>query len=510
MSVFDFDPDDTFNLPAPMARIQSDQGHKDKKMSAIPGHVSAPHSRPTTPSPPFSAHIVGNGVLVSPSLSASSSTSTSSVTVKGTTNTTASLSVNGHVHHDIPSARKQTATTDAKTQSNACTVDEPQACLDDDEVPVSDEPYEVTLDQPYVSDDVRKTFGHRKVGPEDFEALKVLGKGSFGKVILVKHKVTGQLYAMKVLKKASLFIHAKEAEHTKAERQILSDVQHPFIVKLYYAFQTDQKLYLILEYASGGELFTHLATERMFSEETAAFYLAELVLALEHLHSLGIVYRDLKPENCLLSADGHIMLTDFGLSKVGLDGEGEDAATRTVCGTVEYMAPEVLLELAYDRTVDWWSLGIMLYDMLTGSPPFSATNRKKTQENVIKKKLVLPYYLSPDAKDLLTRLLRKNPNIRLGYGGAKGVQAIKQHRFFRKIDWQALAERRLQPPIVPVITDPAAAENFDDTFTSMSVLESPCVPSPLDTDSAYATLFQGFTYIAPTLLTSSNVFPEEH
>lgn len=153
------------------------------------------------------------------------------------------------------------------------------------------------------------------------------------------------------------------------------------------------------EYASGGELFTHLAAERMFSEEVASFYAAELVLALEHLHSLGIIYRDLKPENCLLDMDGHVVLTDFGLSKVSVDEK-----TNTVCGTVEYMAPEVLMEMHYDQTVDWWSLGVLMYDMLTGSPPFGGSNRKKTMENILKKKLNLPYYMTPDAKDILNRV----------------------------------------------------------------------------------------------------------
>ncbi|KAH8556170.1 kinase-like domain-containing protein [Umbelopsis sp. PMI_123] len=309
----------------------------------------------------------------------------------------------------------------------------------------TDKEYEVKLNENFVSSKAQEAQGNKKVGPDDFQTLKVIGKGAFGTVTLVKHKVSGSLYAMKVLKKASLVLHLKEAEHTKAERQILEDVSHPFIVKLFYAFQTKEKLHMILEYASGGELFTHLAAERMFSEEVASFYAAELILALEHLHSLGIIYRDLKPENCLLDMDGHVVLTDFGLSKVSVDEK-----TNTVCGTVEYMAPEVLMEMHYDQTVDWWSLGVLMYDMLTGSPPFGGNNRKKTMENILKKKLNLPYYMTPDAKDILNRLLRKNPNVRLG-GGDKGVNAIKKHRFFRKIDWKALQRREVEPPIVPVI-----------------------------------------------------------
>ncbi|KAF9110208.1 serine/threonine protein kinase psk1 [Mortierella sp. AM989] len=310
-----------------------------------------------------------------------------------------------------------------------------------------------------------------KMTPDDFKFLKVIGRGAYGKVYLVRHIATNALYAMKVLKKASIIVHAKDTECTMSERKILEAIRHPFIVKLHYAFQTDHRLYLILEYASGGELFTHLATERMFSEENTAFYAAQLVLALEHLHSLGIIYRDLKPENIMLNAHGDIVLTDFGLSKVPL--ENSDGRTNTVCGTIEYMAPEVISErMHYDRTVDWWSLGIVIHDMLTGSPPFIANNRKKTMDAILNKKLNLPYYLSSDAKDLLTKLLKRTPTARLGHG-LKGVENIKKHRFFRKIDWKLLALRELEPPIVPFLSDPESVENFNSEFTGLPVQESP-------------------------------------
>ncbi|KAF9906365.1 serine/threonine protein kinase psk1 [Lobosporangium transversale] len=310
-----------------------------------------------------------------------------------------------------------------------------------------------------------------KMVPDDFKFLKVIGRGAYGKVYLVRHIATNALYAMKVLKKASIIVHAKDTECTMSERKILEAIRHPFIVKLHYAFQTDHRLYLILEYASGGELFTHLATERMFSEENTAFYAAQLVLALEHLHSLGIIYRDLKPENIMLNAHGDIILTDFGLSKVPL--ENSDGRTNTVCGTIEYMAPEVVSgKTHYDRTVDWWSLGIVVHDMLTGSPPFVASNRKKTMDAILNKKLNLPYYLSSDAKDLLTKLLKRTPSARLGYG-PKGIENIKNHRFFRKINWKLLALRELDPPIVPFLSDPESVENFNSDFTSLPVQESP-------------------------------------
>ncbi|KAI8351795.1 kinase-like domain-containing protein [Choanephora cucurbitarum] len=321
---------------------------------------------------------------------------------------------------------------------------------------------EVILDQDFAS-----SLNKRSVHRDDFQTLCVLGRGAFGKVFLVKHEASKELYAMKVLKKASLVLHGRQAMQAKTERQILEEVRHPFIVKLCYAFQTPTELHMILDYAVGGELFRHLDHEGMFSEDMVVFYAAEICSALDHLHSLGIMYRDLKPENCLLDHQGHIILTDFGLSKVPVDGKAN-----TICGTAEYMAPEILKGLEYDITVDWWSLGILIYDMLTGSPPFSSNNRKKTIDSILTKKIPMPYYLTADAKDILSKLLRKNPNVRLG-AKPKKADAIRKHRFFRTIDWAALERRELDPPIVPIVTDPEKAENFDPIFTSEALVGSP-------------------------------------
>ncbi|TPX36527.1 hypothetical protein SmJEL517_g01372 [Synchytrium microbalum] len=327
-----------------------------------------------------------------------------------------------------------------------------------------------------------------KVGLEDFEMLSVIGKGAFGKVYLVRLKGTSRVFALKVLKKASIVLHSKTHEHTRNERTILEEVRHPFIVKLYYAFQTLEKLYLVLEYAPGGELFNQLAIERMLSEEATSFYIAELLLAIEHLHNLGIIYRDLKPENCLLDKDGHILLTDFGLSKTSLEA-------KTVCGTVEFMPPEIILEQAYDRTVDFWALGIMTFNLLTGSAPFTGNNRKKVGEKIVKGKVVCPNYMSSFAKDFCIRLLRKSPTQRLGSGG---IADIKKHSFFRKLDWKKLAERQVTPPIVPKIESTVDVRNFLDSFTSMA-LESP--PSADGAPSLgvgsvnVEDAFKGFSYV---------------
>lgn len=375
--------------------------------------------------------------------------------------------------------------------------------------------YEVNLENDFVSESVHERTGYlggiegglnpnRKMTSEDFEQLRCLGKGTYGTVLLVKQRATGRLYAQKQFKKASLVVHKKLVEQTKTERQILESVnRHPFVVKLFYAFQDDEKLYLILEYGQGGELFTHLNTEKMFSEDVTSFYMAEMLLAISHLHNdLGVVYRDLKPENCLLDSEGHLLLTDFGLSKVAIDPSD---SCNSMLGTVEYMAPEVVLGKKYGQAVDWWSFGALGYDLMTGNPPFRGQNHAKIQDNIVKQKLVLPYFLSPDSKDLLTRLLRKDPNKRLG-SQPKDLQTLKKHRFFRKIDWKKLAAREVEPPIQPMITDPELAENFAPEFTELSL--SPVMASKdAWPRSAYKDeLFGGFSFVASSSLLEANGF----
>lgn len=366
--------------------------------------------------------------------------------------------------------------------------------------------YEVDLVEDFSMDANSKTSTMltngfaRKMTAEDFEPLMCLGKGSYGTVLLVRQRGTGRLFAQKQFKKASITVHKKLIEQTKTERNILESVnRHPFIVNLYYAFQDHEKLYLILEYAQGGELFHHLAAERMFSEDVAAFYMAEMVLALDHLHrTVGVIYRDLKPENCLLDSEGHLLLTDFGLSKVALD---EDNPCRSFLGTIEYMAPEVIQGVEYGASVDWWSLGALGYDLLTGSPPFVGNNNAKIQEKILKSKLTLPYFLSADAKDLLTRLLRKEPKKRLGSNMPKDLQTIKNHRFFRKINWKKLEARELEPPIIPLITDPELAENFAQDFTELPL--SPVLTKKGFDDFVSDTPtnpFGGFSYVASSSL----------
>jgi len=334
-----------------------------------------------------------------------------------------------------------------------------------------------------------------KLGPSDFDLLKVLGKGGYGKVFLVR-KRTGRdadkIFAMKVLKKATIVRNQKDTAHTKAERNILEAIKFPFIVDLLYAFQTGKKLYLILEYLPGGELFMHLEREGVFLEDTASFYLAEITLALEHLHSEGIIYRDLKPENILLDLKGHIKLTDFGLCKESIFHADR---THTFCGTIEYMAPEVLTRSGHGKAVDWWSLGTLMFDMLTGAPPFCSENRKKTQEKILKAKLVLPPYLTAESRDLLRKLLKRHPDSRLG-GGTDDADPLKKHAFFRHIDWKDLYDRNVEPPFKPAVSCEEDVSQFDQRFTKETPVDSPC--DKMLSDSVDK-IFQGFTYVAPSI-----------
>uniref|UniRef100_A0A8C1YBR1 non-specific serine/threonine protein kinase n=1 Tax=Cyprinus carpio TaxID=7962 RepID=A0A8C1YBR1_CYPCA len=304
--------------------------------------------------------------------------------------------------------------------------------------------------------------GSEKADPQQFELRKVLGQGSFGKVFLVRKTTgpdAGQLYAMKVLKKATL-----------------------------KAFQTEGKLYLILDFLRGGDLFTRLSKEVMFTEEDVKFYLAELALALDHLHGLGIIYRDLKPENILLDEDGHIKLTDFGLSKESIDHENK---AYSFCGTVEYMAPEVVNRRGHTYSADWWSYGVLMFEMLTGTLPFQGKDRKETMTMILKAKLGMPQFLSSEAQSLLRSLFKRNPSNRLG-AGPDGVEEIKRHPFYVTIDWNKLFRREIHPPFKPASGRPDDTFYFDPEFTAKTPKDSPGVPPSANANQ----LFRGFSFVA--------------
>ncbi|XP_039563142.1 ribosomal protein S6 kinase alpha-2 isoform X2 [Passer montanus] len=308
--------------------------------------------------------------------------------------------------------------------------------------------------------------GFEKADPSQFELLKVLGQGSYGKVFLVrkiKGSDAGQLYAMKVLKKATL-----------------------------KAFQTEGKLYLILDFLRGGDLFTRLSKEVMFTEEDVKFYLAELALALDHLHGLGIIYRDLKPENILLDEEGHIKITDFGLSKESID---HDKRAYSFCGTIEYMAPEVVNRRGHTQSADWWSFGVLMFEMLTGSLPFQGKDRKETMALILKAKLGMPQFLSIEAQSLLRALFKRNPSNRLG-AGFDGVEEIKRHPFFVTIDWNKLYRKEIKPPFKPAVGRPEDTFHFDPEFTSRTPTDSPGVPPSANAHHP----FRGFSFVASNLV----------
>lgn len=296
--------------------------------------------------------------------------------------------------------------------------------------------------------------GKAKVTTADFDVLTVIGKGSFGKVLQVRKKDSGEIFAMKEMSK-EVIERENLLEHTFAEKSILQKINHPFVVSLHYAFQTKDRLYLVLDFLSGGELFFHLGQVGRFDEWRAKFYAAEIGLAIGHLHGLDIIYRDLKPENAVLDKDGHVCLTDFGLAKVNV----REANAETFCGTPEYLAPEFLLGGGHGKAVDWWSLGILLYEMLCGLPPFYSENVNEMYEFILKKPLEFTEEVSEEAKDLLRRLLDRNPDKRL-----QNIDEFKKHPFFSDVNFEDLFNRKIPVPFKP---DANATKNFDVEFTTM-------------------------------------------
>jgi len=302
------------------------------------------------------------------------------------------------------------------------------------------------------------------MGFKDFTMIRVLGKGCVGRVLLVRKNDTGKIYAMKILEKNQI-LKEKQVRYTQTERSILGNIQHPFIVKLYFAFQTPKRLCLVMQYCPGGELFFHLGRFRYFTESHARFYAAEIVLALEHLHKHSIIYRDLKAENILLDAEGHIILTDFGLAKENVT---EPTSAHSFCGTPEYLAPEVILRKGYGKAADWWSFGTLLYEMLTGLPPFYCRIRPHLFTKILKSPLRFPKLpiLSSSARSLIKGLLCRDPSNRLG---AYGADEIKAHKFFQSVDWDKVYRRELKAPFIPPVKDPLDTQNFATEFTSLPV-----------------------------------------
>ncbi|GAB0095615.1 Non-specific serine/threonine protein kinase [Sergentomyia squamirostris] len=346
-----------------------------------------------------------------------------------------------------------------------------------------------------------KASGKKKVTLENFEFLKVLGKGTFGKVILCREKATAKLYAIKILKK-EVIIQKDEVAHTLTENRVLRTTNHPFLISLKYSFQTADRLCFVMQYVNGGELFFHLSRERVFSEDRTRFYGAEIISALGYLHSQGIIYRDLKLENLLLDKDGHIKIADFGLCKEDIT---YGRTTKTFCGTPEYLAPEVLEDNDYGRAVDWWGTGVVMYEMICGRLPFYNRDHDVLFALILMEEVRFPRSISQEARNLLTKLLAKIPSERLG-GGPDDVKEIQSHPFFASINWTDLEQKKIPPPFKPQVTSDTDTRYFDSEFTGESVeLTPPDAAGPLG--SIPEEPFPQFTYqdMASTLGTSSHI-----
>lgn len=307
----------------------------------------------------------------------------------------------------------------------------------------------------------------RAADDSDFKRISMLGIGSFGRVVLTKHRNTGKLYALKLIACAKLTA-PKHLERTQTERDVLCRVEHRHIVKLYFAYRTETQFALVFEYCPGGELFYHLCRARSLSSSCVAFYAAELALALDCAHSHAVVYRDVKPENCLLDARGHLKLVDFGLAKAGISDRYSGA--HSICGTLEYMAPDVLAKkpYGYGLAVDWWGLGILAYELLTGFPPWRGGERPKLFQKICKQPLKIPPNLSLEAGSLVASLLRRHPKQRLF-----GLEQMKRHSFFKDVDFGTVSDSK-SPPIRPCGDNPDnshARNNFDAKFTALGVRE---------------------------------------
>ncbi|XP_051974747.1 protein kinase C theta type-like [Xyrauchen texanus] len=335
---------------------------------------------------------------------------------------------------------------------------------------------------------------HRKFVLDNFTLHKMLGKGSFGKVFLAELKGTGQFFAVKALKK-DVVLMDDDVECTMVEKRVLSLAwEHPFLTHLYCTFQTKENLFFVMEYLNGGDLMFHIQTCHRFDLPRSTFYAAEIICGLQFLHSKGIVYRDLKLDNILLDIDGHIKIADFGMCKENMVGE---ARTCTFCGTPDYIAPEILLGQKYGTSVDWWSFGVLLYEMLTGQSPFHGQDEEELFQSIRTDDPCYPRWLTRDARDILVKLFVREPERRLGMKGN-----IRQHAFFKDIDWIALEKRQVEPPFKPTVKSDSDCSNFDKEFINekprLSIADRTLI------NSMDQSMFNNFSFFNPVMARLNN------
>jgi protein kinase X len=348
----------------------------------------------------------------------------------------------------------------------------------------SDSKSDSNTNQALISEEVkvlRERFGKTDMDQGMFTLGDTLGTGTFGRVRLVSlPSISGSgvdWFALKTLKKTEI-IRLKQVEHIKAEKSIMMRIGHPFIVNMFASFKDKKNLYMLMEFVIGGELFSQLRKVGRFGNDTARFYAAEIVLALQYLHSQNIVYRDLKPENLLIDKDGHMKITDFGFAKVVED------RTWTLCGTPEYLAPEIIQSKGHGKAVDWWALGILIYEMLAGYPPFYDENPFGIYQKILAGKIEFPRHFDVNAKDLIKKLLLADRTKRFGCL-KNGADDIKKHKWFKGIDWGKVYSRKYKPPYLPPHKSANDTSNFDRYPDS-----DPDVAGPLS--AADQALFEDF------------------